>query len=122
MTQSPLRFHPWISAPVLAFLMLAGCAPAFYLVDRQTVLEDEAAGEWPDFEKQILGKTEARTPTAFPATAESGRKSRLFNVLNGELVAPPAGAKSAAPAATSALHSGNGVPVATAPSKAKAGN
>lgn len=70
----------------LAVLALGACSPKIYLADRQTVLEDEAAGEWPDFDQDVLRKTQAQSPTPFPTTAVSARRARLFNVLNGELV------------------------------------
>lgn len=69
----------------LAILFLPACAIKVYLVDRQTVLEDEAAGEWPEFEKQIMSRSLACAPEPFPVVAQSPNKARLFNVLNGEL-------------------------------------
>ena len=65
-----------------------GCSPKFYIIDRQTMLEDEAAAEWPDFEKDLLDRTEAQGPTPFATEASSAsetRKGRLYKVLNGEL-------------------------------------
>lgn len=92
---------------IAASLAIAACSPKFYLVDRQTVLEDEAAGEWPDFEKQIIQGSLASEPTPFPTVAESAREARLYNILNGELASttqPPRSqsstAKTPAPAST----------------------
>lgn len=70
---------------MIVLLSSSSCAIKVFLVDRQTVLEDEAAGDWPEFEKEILQKSEASCPTPFPVVAENSRKSRLFNVLNSEL-------------------------------------
>ena len=70
----------------MVLLAGSGCSPKFYKVDQQTVMEDEAAGEWPEFEKEILNQTQSGTPTPFPSVAVSSRKGRLFSVLNGELV------------------------------------
>ena len=72
--------------PFVAFLLSVGCSPKIYMVDRQTVLEDEAAGEWPQFEKEILNKSNAKGPTAFQKPEETEKKRRLFNVLNGEMI------------------------------------
>jgi hypothetical protein len=84
---------------ILAPLLLLGsaCVTAkVYQLDRQTVLEDEAAGEWPEFDQEIINKTQASGPTPFATVAESSRKERrLFNVLNGELVSTPAPAQAA---------------------------
>jgi hypothetical protein len=81
--------------PLALFLGLTtgSCSPKFYKVDQQTVLEDEAAGEWPEFEKEILSKTQSSVPKPFPTVATSARKARLFNVLNttaSEPLAAPA--------------------------------
>ena len=67
-------------------LVLAGCIPKIYVIDRQTVLEDEAAGEWPEFESRLLGPGQARTPTPSARTRESERKARISRVLNGDVV------------------------------------
>lgn len=77
----------WIFVAVLA-VTAPSCAIKIVKVDQQTVMEDEAAGEWPEFEKQIIQKSQSSTPTPFPTVAASARKQRLFNVLNGELAAP----------------------------------
>lgn len=69
----------------LLWILGAACSPKVYLVDRQTVLEDEAAGEWPDFEKELLDKSKAPGPTPFSKTENSAQKNRLFQVLNGEM-------------------------------------
>ncbi len=61
------------------------CSPKIYLIDRQTVMEDEAAGEWPDFEKDLLDKSKALGPIPFAKTANTARKDHLYRVLNGEL-------------------------------------
>ena len=69
-----------------AIVFITACAPKIYLIDRQTVFEQEAAGEWPDFEREIYGNSIVSSPIAFPSTPITARKQRLYNVLNGELV------------------------------------
>jgi hypothetical protein len=64
----------------------AGCSPKIYLHDRHTIMEEESAGEWPDFEKELLKSATQKSPTAFQKTELSNQKKRLFNVLNGELL------------------------------------
>jgi hypothetical protein len=75
---------------VLGAIGTTGCSPKIYLKDRQTVLEDEAAGEWPEFEKELLEKSTLKGPTPFPHIKNSAKKERLYHVLNGEItyVAP----------------------------------
>lgn len=76
---------------LLAFLFLLGCpsigcSPRILLVDRHTVLEDEAAGEWPDFEKKMLDQLKTKSPTAYRKVESSESRKKLFHVLNGEWV------------------------------------
>jgi hypothetical protein len=88
------KFRDILFAGTLLTLGLSlGCAPKFYIVDRQTVLEDEAAGEWPQFEKEIVAKSSAQGPTAFQKPDETEKKRRLFNVLNGEMVSKSSDSK-----------------------------
>jgi hypothetical protein len=90
----------------LAWLGFAGllvsassCSPKVYLVDRQTVLEEEAAGEWPEFERALLDRSVSEGPVEFPkaSTAASGRRARLYNLLNGEVVGAEASALAKGP-------------------------
>ncbi len=53
--------------------------------DRHTILEEEAAGEWPDFDKDSVAKSEEMGPTPYPKVGDNAKKKRLYNVLNGEL-------------------------------------
>lgn len=62
-----------------------GCSPKVYLIDRHTVMEEEAAGEWPDFEKSLLETSSKMAPTPFKKTEISGDQKKLYQVLNGEL-------------------------------------
>lgn len=78
-------FYPFLLLLGSAILVLSACSPKVYLIDRQTVLEDEAAGEWPKFENDLLDKAKAKGPTPFAKTENNERKERLYNVLNGEM-------------------------------------
>lgn len=65
--------------------LFGACVPKVYVIDRQTVLEDEAAGEWPEFERELLKKSKAHGPTPFSKVEMSKSRARLYNVLNGSL-------------------------------------
>lgn len=67
-----------------ATLTLEGCAAKVYMLDRQTVLEEEAAGEWPDMESRLKKQTKVSGATPFPAVEQSAAKKRRYSVLNGE--------------------------------------
>lgn len=77
---------PLFSTTILFVALLSACAPKIYVVDRQTVLEEEAAGSWPQFEQELLKKSIAATPTAFSQIPLNKKRARLLNILNGELV------------------------------------
>ncbi len=85
----------FLRATLCSFLALASCAPNIYVQDRHTILEDEAAGEWPDFEKDLVTKSKESGPTAFQKLPANEKKKRLYNVLNGELVSEAETAKGA---------------------------
>lgn len=67
-------------------ILLTGCSPKITLIDRHTVLEDEAAGEWPDFEKRMLDDLRTKKPTAYRKIEVNESRAKLFNVFNGEMV------------------------------------
>jgi hypothetical protein len=71
----------------LGVLLLSqtACTPKIYVVDRQTVLEEEAAGHWPLFEKEVIKATKAAGPTPFAKVSPGPRRARLYNVLNGQM-------------------------------------
>ena len=79
------------------FGAILGCAPKIYVIDRQSVFEQESAGEWPQFESELTKKSVATGPEPFAKVPLTQKKARLFRVLNGELVAQPekTGAKKA---------------------------
>ena len=66
-------------------LACAACSPKIYINDRHTIMEDEAAGEWPQLEKEIVNQAKEQGPTAFQKTEINSRKKKLYNVLNGEM-------------------------------------
>lgn len=72
-------------AAALALLVLAGCSIKVDVKDRHTIMEDEAAGEWPDFEKDLVARSKESGPTPYRKTELNGKKKRIYNVLNGEM-------------------------------------
>ncbi len=70
--------------PLILGFSLNACAAKVYLLDRQTVLEEEAAGEWPELESRIQKQAKVIGATPFPSTQESGSKKRRTSILNGE--------------------------------------
>lgn len=78
-------------------LALVACAPKIYVIERTTVLEEEAAGGWPELEtrwKKVAVKT---APQAVKTEEASEKQRRLTRSLEPDSLAP-----ALAPAASSA--------------------
>lgn len=76
---------------MLPLMIFGGCSvqPSVdvVLIDRHTVMESEAAGEWPQVQKRLrLNKG----PIALRDVNDSTRKKQAFGVLNGEYPADAA--------------------------------
>lgn len=65
---------------------LSGCVslPDVYLIDRHTVMEEEASGEWPQLESRFRQQAVKSGPTNLADEPLKQRKERAFQVLNGE--------------------------------------
>jgi hypothetical protein len=74
-------------APLVFF---EACTAKVYVIDRHTVMEDEAAGVWPEFDREISDKAKEPGPTAFQKADVNTKQKRLYNVLNGEMTTSPA--------------------------------
>lgn len=70
----------------LGIFILNSCVPDIYLVDRHTVMEMEASGEWPEFDKIFYSQVKTAGPVGFPKEPETKRKKRVKNMLNGEFI------------------------------------
>jgi hypothetical protein len=66
-------------------LSLTACTPKIYVVDRQTVLEEEAAGRWPKFEEKLLDHSRGKGPTPFASVPMSSKRAKLYRVLNAPI-------------------------------------
>jgi len=65
---------------------LSACVslPDVYLIDRHTVMEEEASGEWPELEARFRQQAVKSGPTNLAEEPLEQRKERAFRVLNGE--------------------------------------
>jgi hypothetical protein len=68
-----------------AILSLTACAPKIYVIDRHTIMEQEAAGEWPALEDEFTKKGTQKGATFFKEDLDNPAKKRALNVLNGEI-------------------------------------
>ncbi|MBK1735330.1 hypothetical protein CKO15_08550 [Halorhodospira abdelmalekii] len=75
-------------------LLLSGCAgmlnalvPDVHIADRHTVMEADAAGEWPELEQRLRYDLN-RGPQPLPDLVEPLEQQATFRVLNDEFVMP----------------------------------
>ena len=73
-------------AMLIACLAISACVslPDVYLIDRHTVMEAEASGEWPELDKRFRQQAVKAGPTPLAKETESKRRARSFQVLNSE--------------------------------------
>ncbi len=74
----------------IALIMVSACSPKIYIIDRQTVLYESAAGEWPEFEKSLLPRLKKKSPIPYSqvSASENEKNNRLFRIIDGELTNP----------------------------------
>jgi hypothetical protein len=62
----------------------SSCAPTLYLIDRPTILEEQAAGEWIDLEKETETAILRNKPEPLPPSAMGRGGERVLSTLPGE--------------------------------------
>jgi hypothetical protein len=62
----------------------SSCVPDVYLLDRQTVLEVEAAGDWPELDEEIFQTTRRMGPVSFRGDPENPEKQKLIRLADGD--------------------------------------
>ncbi len=70
----------WILT-AMGLTFLVQCAPKIYVIDHHTLMQEEAAGNWPDFDVFVNRKTGALIPQPEP----SEKKKNLTRVLKAEI-------------------------------------
>lgn len=70
----------------IGILSLSACVslPDVYLVDRHTVMETEASGEWPQLEKRFKKQSLSKGPVNLVKEPSERRRDKAFKLLNGE--------------------------------------
>lgn len=75
------KYYLWF-----VLLSLSACVslPDIYLVDRHTVMEVEASGEWPELEQRFLSNSVNKGPVNLAKEPNEKRQDKAFNMLNSE--------------------------------------
>lgn len=66
--------------PITIILSLASvtlsCTPSIHLIDRQTVMETDASGEWPDTDERSFYTNFTSKPARLPNTPNKDKKDK----------------------------------------------
>lgn len=79
----------YLSFVLISFLaeMLTGCVPDIYLIDRQTVLEVEASGQWPELDQKYRDAALKPGPSALEKTRDNVGDRQIFSMTHDDKVA-----------------------------------
>ncbi len=69
---------------VLCGLSLTACVPDIYLIDRQTVLELEASGQWPELDQKYKDMALRSGPTALETTRDNVENRQIFSMTHDD--------------------------------------
>lgn len=77
---------PWTATLLLlgASFGLNACIPDVYLIDRQTVLELEASGDWKELDAKYQAKVLSQGPVPLEETSESIKERQLFMMTHAD--------------------------------------
>ncbi|MDH5258059.1 MAG: hypothetical protein OEX07_08615 [Gammaproteobacteria bacterium] len=76
----------FVALSVVLFMPACVSLPNVYLVDRHTVMESEASGEWPVLEQRFVDSSLSAGPVAFEKNQDE-KKTKAHILLNSELAA-----------------------------------
>jgi hypothetical protein len=85
-----MKNHIFVLAVLSLAIISTACAPKFYVYERPTIMEEQASGEFPVIEKNMLSKTEAKGPMMTSKNKiaeiidENQKKKKTYRILNGE--------------------------------------
>ena len=63
---------------------LTACIPDVYLIDRQTVLETQASGQWPELDRIFYEKAVSAGPAPLEKTADRKDGRQLFQMTHSD--------------------------------------
>lgn len=67
-----------------ATVLLAACVPDVYLIDRQTVLETQASGQWPELDRVFYEQVLSSGPAPLEKTADRQESRQLFQMTHAD--------------------------------------
>jgi hypothetical protein len=64
--------------------LITSCSPSIHLIDRQTILELEASGDWQELDQQFQDKELASGPLPVPKVKSDKDRTRLFRMTHSD--------------------------------------
>jgi hypothetical protein len=61
---------------------LWGCSPSIHLIDRQTILEIEASGDWQELDRKFQDQEVASGPLPLEKTKTKGDRRKVFSMTH----------------------------------------
>jgi hypothetical protein len=65
-------------------VLQTSCSPSVYLIDRQTVLELEASGDWKELDETFHKQEMAAGPIPTEKTREKVERRQVFNMTHAD--------------------------------------
>jgi hypothetical protein len=64
--------------------LITSCSPSIHLIDRQTILELEASGDWQELDQKFQEKELASGPLPMPKVKNDTDRARLFRMTHSD--------------------------------------
>lgn len=68
----------------LGFTLILGCVPDVYLIDRQTVLETQASGSWPELDRIFYEETISSGPLPLEETSSRREGRQIYQMTHSD--------------------------------------
>lgn len=76
--------HRLLSITVLSGLLGTACVPDVYLIDRQTVLELEASGDWQELDQAYQKQSLSAGPQPLESTSDQVEERQIFSMTHSD--------------------------------------
>lgn len=85
MKSRQLRLTASVASLVLSLPLLSACLPDVYLIDRQTVLELEASGDWQELDAKYQAEALSQGPIPLEETNDRVENRQIFSMTHADL-------------------------------------
>lgn len=85
--------HSKLFSAFLLVNIFAGCSPSIHLIDRQTVLDIEASGDWQELDKKFQDQEVASGPLPLETMKNKGERRKVFGMTHSDDTSPSAAQK-----------------------------